>query len=184
MKKMTGFVALLLFTSGVWARPAGHQAALAARLETQVQSAVQAAAPTARFEALLDNFSAQETQDIMSVIKELRVAKEFIQQHLKFPANLQDRKQAGVLFGRLMPVMKQYEHLRKQNVRAAQVAGLAIVQEEFVSQDGHKFYVPAFIKQYVELLQNPSFPKNYREPLIEEFNTFREHILQDQAALE
>ena len=149
-----------------------------------MQEAVQADASTPlSVEELLQPFSRPEEQAVRDVLQELHETKIFIQKNLKFPADLQDRKEAGVIFGRLMPLMYEYERLRKHNVPAAQVAGVAIVQEEFVSKDGHKFYLPVFIKQYVQLVQNPSFPKDSRDPLIDEFTAFREHILQDRESL-
>ena len=173
---------LLLSAPSLWARPVGLQANLATQLETQVQSAVEVADPALPLEELLDEFPSQEEQEIRQVIQELNSAKIYIQQQFKFPANEQDRQAAGYIFGRLMPVMRQYEHLRAQNLRVAQVAGLAIVQEKFISKDGREFYVPAFIKEYAGLLQPAVYPKNQVFSLINEFNEFRDNILQDKAS--
>lgn len=182
--KRIGFLVLLLLPFSLWARPAGYQARLAAQLETKVQQVAQASAQPqdSSLAQALAPFSVQERQAIMSVINELHSAKQSIRTQFKFPADRQDRNTAGLILGRLLPVVVKYDQLWHHNKQAARVAGFVIAQEEITSKDGKTFEVPAYIEQYVDLLRHPSFPPDSKFPLVETFTSFREHILQDKTA--
>ena len=112
------------------------------------------------------------------VLQKMHHAKTDIQRLLLFPANEQDTKNAGLLFGRLLEVMVEYNNLRKQNPQEAQKVGAVIAREEFISKDGVSFFVGPFIEQYVHTIR-PATARYVGPSLADEFVEFKDNIDQD-----
>ena len=181
--KQIGFLILLFVAPVLWAHAVNAPVNLAERLEARARERIQTDVVTPK-EKLLAQVSVSQAADAMPVLKELRMAKESIAKQMKFPKDLQDRNASGLIFGRLIAVMSEYERLRQQNLQAARVAGVLIAREEFISQDGKSFYIVAFIEQYVQSIRPPSYPADAAFPLIEEYNAWREHLLEDVASFQ
>ena len=108
-----------------------------------------------------------------AVSQELQAAKRMIQQQMEFPVHVQDKSRAGVIFGRLMPLMYSYNKLRRKDSVQSQEIGSVIAKETFVSKDEKEFKLIPFIEEY---LGNVTIPN-----LAREFAEFKEHIRQDAA---
>ena len=150
--------ACLLAVAATAARPVAKQERLSERLEEKVRAAEQLPATNA----------AERTLQV------LHETKAFIQKHLKFPADVQDKNTAGVIYGRLMPLMDSYNKLRQQDPQSARTVGAVLAREVFVSKDGTAFMLDDFITTYISSVTIPS--------LAQEFMQFRADISQDADA--
>ena len=158
MKKITVLTGLLILMFPV--HLAAKQLALMQQLEERVSE--------------VQNQSSEEVL-VSQVEQELQRAKVFIQGHIEFPASIEDQRNAGTIFGCLMPLMYSYTKLRAKDIESAHKAGAIIAQETFISKDGTVFKLEDFIEEYID---NVTIPK-----LAEEFLQFKNNIHEDAASL-
>ena len=156
MKKYGFFISIFLFAcSVVWARGDGGQNI---QLNKQIEQAV---ANSARGPA--------DSEE--NVLTEWNLDKEAVRKMMLFPQNKQDFKRAGLVFGRLIPVMHSYNVLHKSDAKAARQVGAVIAGEELVFKDDTRAGVVEFIEQYYQSITIPA--------LAQEFLEFKKHIYQD-----
>ena len=159
MKKFLAVMSVLVLTVSLLAKPTNRPNQLEKNVEEKIVQ--------------VQTMQSENTVSPEAVSQELQAAKRMIQQQMEFPVHVQDKSRAGVIFGRLMPLMYSYNKLRRKDSVQSQEIGSVIAKETFVSKDEKEFKLIPFIEEY---LGNVTIHN-----LAREFAEFKEHIRQDAA---